>query len=82
MPTANRMTGNLLLSPLRLLASRRKIVECVTVALLTVGISRISLQNTRQKKFFEEKENCSDHGGELYRSERTAAGRNAITGVR
>ena len=49
MPTANRMTGNLLLSPLRLLASHWKIVECVTAALLPVRISRISLQNTGQK---------------------------------
>ena len=36
--------------------SRRKIVECVTAVLLLVRISRISLRNAGQKKFFEEKE--------------------------
>ena len=36
MSKANRITGDLLLSPLRLLVSRRKIVECVTAALLPV----------------------------------------------
>ena len=62
--------------------SHRKIVECVTAVLLPVRISRISLRNAGQKKFFEEKENCSGLDGELYRSERTATGRNVVTGVR
>ena len=79
---ANRITGDLLLSPLRLLVSRRKIVECVTAVLLPVRISRLSLRNAGQKKFFEEKENCSALDGEPHRSERTAADRNAVTGVR
>ena len=35
--------------------------------ILPVIISRISLQNAGQKKFFEEKENCS--GLDIYRSE-------------
>ena len=60
---ANRITGHLLLSPLRLLVWRRKIVECVTAVLFPVRISRISLRNTGQKKFFEEKENCSGLDG-------------------
>ena len=38
------------------------------------------MQNTGQKKFFEEKKNCSGLDGEPHRSERTAAGRNAVTG--
>ena len=49
MSKANRITGDLLLSPLRLLVSRRKIVECVTAVLLPVRISRISLRNAGQK---------------------------------
>ena len=41
MSKANRITGDLLilLSPLRLLVSRRKIVECATAVLLPVRIS-------------------------------------------
>ena len=49
MLTANGITGDLLLSPLRLLVSCRKIVECVTAVLLPVRISQISLQNAGRK---------------------------------
>ena len=51
MPTANTMTGDLLLSPLRLLAPHRKIVECVTEALLPVGFScKIAGRKNSSKK--------------------------------
>ena len=60
MSKANRITGDLLLSPLRLLVSRRKIVECVTAALLPVRISRISLRNAGQKKSSKKRKTAVD----------------------
>ena len=73
MSTANRMAGNPLLSRLKLLASVSISPENSSVrdgsSITSQNFSDFLIGNAGQKKFFEEKGNCSGLDGELYRSE-------------